>query len=162
VLHRATQSGARVAERRTGDEFAYGAARVRVLHPASPDWERPRVRNDDSVVLEVHYGDVSVLLMGDVGAAIEREILPRLSPSRTRILKAGHHGSRTSTSQELLDAWRPQIAIISCGRGNSFGHPAPEVLQRLESIGASIYRTDLHGQISIETDGGQLRVKTFR
>ena len=80
-------------------------------------------------------------------------IIPLLTPARTRILKVAHHGSRTSSSSALLDAWRPQIAVISCGRGNRFGHPAPEVLRRLEAIGATVFRTDRDGQITIETDG---------
>ena len=108
-----------------GRRAAIGAARIHVLHPPSPDWERPRVRNDDSVVLEVAYGDVAFLLTGDIGSDVERAIAPHLVPAKIRILKVAHHGSRTSTSQELLEAWHPQIALISCGRGNPFGHPAP-------------------------------------
>ena len=84
-----------------------------------------------------------------------------LTPARIRILKVAHHGSRTSTSRELLEYWRPQVAIISAGRGNTFGHPAPEVIERLEAIGSAIYRTDLHGQITVETDGQSVRVKTY-
>ena len=137
-----------------------GGARIRVLHPPPEDWERQRVRNDDSVVVEVLYGDVAVLLPGDVGAGIERSILSRLTAARHRILKVAHHGSRTSTSRELLEHWRPQIAIVSSGRGNTFGHPAPEVLERLESAGATIYRTDLDGQVTIDTDGHHVRVQT--
>jgi competence protein ComEC len=104
---------------------------------------------------------VALLLTGDAGEDVERAILPRLTPARTRILKVGHHGSRTSTSQALLDAWRPQIALISAGRGNTFGHPAPEVLQRLEQIGARIYRTDRHGQITVDTDGERVEIRTY-
>ena len=161
VLARARSRGARIGRRQSGDEQSMGDAHIRVLHPAPPDWERPRVRNDDSVVLEVRYGDVAVLLLGDVGVGVERSIVAQLTPARHRILKVAHHGSRTSTSRELLEGWRPEIAIISSGRGNSFGHPAPEVLQRLESIGATIYRTDLHGQVSLDTDGAQVRVRTY-
>lgn len=161
VLDRARQVGARVERRKAGDDITVAGTRIRVLHPPPPDWERPRVRNDDSVVLELHYGDVAVLLMGDVGAAIEREVLPRLTPAKIRILKVGHHGSRTSTSRELLEQWRPQIALISCGRGNSFGHPAPEVLARLASIGATVYRTDRDGQVTIDTDGQGVQVRTY-
>ena len=135
--------------------------RVRVLHPPAADWERRRVRNDDSVVLEVLYGDVAILLTGDIGADIERAILPQLTPARLRILKVAHHGSRTSSSAELLEGWRPQIAIISCGRGNSFGHPAPEVIDRLTSVGAEIYRTDLDGQVTVDSDGSGVIVRTF-
>jgi len=126
-----------------------------------PDWERQRVRNDDSVVLEVVYRDVALLLTGDISTEVERAILPRLTPSRTRILKVAHHGSRTSSSMDLLTGWRPQIAIISAGRGNTFGHPAPEVLRRLDAIGATVLRTDRDGQITMETDGSQVSVRTF-
>src|SRR4029077_5443969 len=129
--------------------------------PGVPDWERQRVRNDDSVVLEVLYGDVALLLTGDIGADVERQIVPRLVPAKTRILKVAHHGSRTSTSQALLDAWRPDIALISCGRMNTFGHPAPEVIARLTAIGARIYRTDLDGEITLQTDGQHVVVTTF-
>jgi len=161
VLRKARTAGVDVERRQAGEGWDAGAARVRVLHPPLPDWERQRVRNDDSVVLEIVYGDVAVLLLGDVGAEVERSILPQLTVARHRILKVGHHGSRTSTSQELLDRWRPQIAVISCGRENSFGHPAPEVISRLESIGARIYRTDLDGQVTIDTDGIHVTSRTF-
>jgi competence protein ComEC len=161
ILQRAQHLGARVEQKFAGAERRMGDARVRVLHPSPPDWERPRVRNDDSVVVEVVYRDVAVLLLGDVGADVERTLLPHLTPARHRILKVAHHGSRTSSSRELLDGWRPQIAVISCGRGNTFGHPVPEVLRRFESIGAAVYRTDLHGQITIDTDGNDVRVRTY-
>jgi len=161
VLARTAEAGTRVEERVAGEELALGAARIRVLHPPPPDWERQRVRNDDSVVLEVLYGDVALLLTGDIGSAIERAIVPHLTPAKTRILKVAHHGSRTSTSQELLDAWRPQIALISCGRGNPFGHPAHEVVERLIAAGATVYRTDRDGEITVETDGARVFVRTF-
>jgi competence protein ComEC len=161
LLRDARAAGTDVGRRQAGDAWQAGAARLRVLHPPPPGWERPRVRNDDSIVLEIVYGDVAVLLLGDVGAGVERSLLRHLTPARRRILKVGHHGSRTSTSQALLDHWRPEIAVISCGRGNTFGHPAPEVLRRLESSGARIYRTDRDGQVTIETEGRAVRVQTY-
>jgi len=145
---------------RAGEALELAGLRVRVLNPPEPEWERPRVRNDDSVVLEVTYGDVAVLLLGDVSAEVERALVPRLSLARHRILKVAHHGSRTSTSAELLDGWRPQLALISAGRGNSFGHPAPEAIERLERAGVQILRTDLNGEITIETDGHSIRWRT--
>jgi competence protein ComEC len=168
--HRSTQDiggeairlGVPVTLRRRGETMSDPDLRVRVLHPPPPDWERRRVRNDDSVVLEIVYRDVAVLLTGDISAEVERDILPRLTNATTRVLKVAHHGSRTSSSQELLSAWRPQYALISAGRGNNFGHPAPEVLTRLEAIGATVLRTDLHGQITLETDGAQIRTNTFQ
>jgi competence protein ComEC len=161
VLARASASGAAIEQRAEGEQFRLGDARVLVLHPPPPDWERQRVRNDDSVVLEVVYRDVALLLTGDIAADVERAIVPRLIPAKTRVLKVAHHGSRTSTSSELLEAWRPQIALISCGRGNPFGHPAPDVIARLESIGARIYRTDRDGEVTVDTDGQHVVVTTF-
>ncbi len=157
----AARLGIPVVRRRLGDVETSGAARVRVLHPSPPDWERRRVRNDDSVVLEVVYRDVAILLTGDISVDVEREILPRLTRAPTRILKVAHHGSRTSSSQALLSEWRPQFALISAGRGNTFGHPAPEVLRRLDDIGATVLRTDLDGQITLETDGRHVEFATF-
>jgi competence protein ComEC len=161
VLSAAARQRAVVEERRSGEAWTWRGARVRVLHPPEPEWERRRVRNDDSVVLEVVYGDVALLLTGDISGEIERTLVPRLTPAGTRILKVAHHGSRTSTSVALLEAWRPQLALISCGRGNTFGHPAPDVLQRLRSAGARVLRTDQDGEITIETDGRQVRVRTY-
>ena len=154
-------AGARIEALRAGQEVTFGAVRVRVLHPPEPDWERPRVRNDDSVVLEVVYRDVAVLLTGDISAEVERTLIPHLTAAKHRILKVAHHGSRTSTSSELLDAWRPQLALISAGRGNSFGHPTPQVLDRLASIGARVLRTDRHGQITVETDGRTVEATSY-
>jgi competence protein ComEC len=162
LLDVAAQRGLPVESLRAGRDVGDERLRMRVLHPAEPDWERRRVRNDDSIVLEVVYGEVGILLTGDISAEIERSIAPLLTPVRTRILKVAHHGSRTSTSQALLDAWRPDIAVISCGRGNRFGHPAIEVLRRLEASGATVFRTDRDGQITIETDGSSLRTRTYR
>jgi competence protein ComEC len=142
-------------------QFSLGRALVRVLHPPPADWERQRVRNDDSVVLEVVFGEIAILLSGDIGADVERAILPNLTHASIRILKVAHHGSRTSSSRELLEGWRPQLAVISCGRGNTFGHPATEVLQRLAAIDAQVYRTDRHGQITIDTDGKRVSVQTY-
>ena len=156
---RAVRGGATPETLHRGATRRWGRARVRVLHPAPPDWERPRVRNDDSVVLELTFGKVAILFTGDIGGEIEREIVPLLTPAPIRILKVAHHGSRTSTSAELIEAWRPHIALISAGRGNSFNHPTTEVLARLS--GARVYRTDRHGQITLETDGYFVRTRTY-
>jgi competence protein ComEC len=161
VLRYAIQRRRHVVQRLAGTEWQVGPVRMRVLHPQEPDWERQRVRNDDSVVLEVAYGNVVALLTGDISAEVERAILPNLTPAPFRVLKVPHHGSRGSSSRELLESWRPHVALISAGRGNTFGHPAPEVLRRLEAVGAHVLRTDLHGQITIETDGQDVRVRTW-
>ncbi|HLG54241.1 MAG TPA: DNA internalization-related competence protein ComEC/Rec2 [Vicinamibacterales bacterium] len=161
LIASATRQGSGLDALRAGRDLSVDGVQVRVLHPPEPDWERRRVRNDDSVVVEVTYGDVAFLLTGDIGAEVEQSIVPLLTRARVRILKVAHHGSRTSTSQALLDAWRPQIAVISCGRGNRFGHPARDVVHRLETTGATVLRTDRDGQITIETDGTSLSTTTF-
>jgi competence protein ComEC len=160
LLAHARRNGLAVETLRAGAVRAWGKARLRVLNPPEPDWERPRVRNDDSVVLEVLYGDTALLLTGDISEEVERAIVPRLTAARHRILKVAHHGSRTSTAAVLLEAWAPELALISCGRGNRFGHPAAEVIARLEASGARVLRTDRDGQITIETDGHEVKAWT--
>jgi competence protein ComEC len=157
----ALASRAAIVRQQAGRVHRVDGLEIRVLHPPPPDWERARVRNDDSIVLEVRYGDVAMLLTGDISTDVERVVAPLLSPAPIRILKVAHHGSRTSTSQTLVDAWKPQIALISCGRGNRFGHPAPDVVQRLEAAGVRIYRTDRDGQISLDSDGRTISVRTY-
>ena len=133
VLSRAAASGIPVEQRRQGEELHIGAARIHVLHPPSPDWERQRVRNDDSVVLEVAYGDVAFLLTGDIGSDVERAIAPHLVPAKIRILKVAHHGSRTSTSQELLEACIRRLRSSAAG-GESLRAPRAGGCRKARSI----------------------------
>ena len=136
-----------------GDVERFGDVEIRVLHPPPPEWERQRVRNEDSVVLEIRLGDVSVILPGDIGVEGERAILRRLEAGRLVVLKAPHHGSATSSSRELLDALRPAAAIFSCGRDNRFGHPHPAVVARYRAVGAELFSTAADGAVFVETDG---------
>ena len=141
-----------------GDVTRMGAVTIRALHPPLPDWERQRVRNEDSVVLDVRIGDVSIVLPGDIGAEGERAILPLLRPARTVILKAAHHGSATSSTPALLDALRPAAVIFSAGRNNRFGHPAPAVVARYRERGIPMFSTAESGAILIDTDGHTVSV----
>ena len=104
---------------------------------------------------------MSFVFTGDIGREVERTIAPSFARAPIRILKVPHHGSATSSSQPFLDALRPDIAVISAGRGNPFGHPVPSVLERYRNIGAAIYRTDQDGAVTVETDGTTVRVTTF-
>jgi competence protein ComEC len=144
------------------DRLSFGKVDLVVHHPPYPDWERQRVRNDDSEVLEIRYGGVSFVFTGDIGRDVEQTIATRVSRAPIRILKVPHHGSATSSSQAFLDALRPDIAVISAGRGNPFGHPVASVLERYRKIGAAIYRTDQDGAVTVETDGNTVRVRTFK
>jgi competence protein ComEC len=136
-----------------GDVERIGEVRLRILHPPLPDWERQRVRNEDSIVIDVRIGEVSVLLPGDVGKEGETALLPLVSPAPITIVKAPHHGSATSSTPALLAALRPEAVVFSAGRNNRFGHPAPSVVSRYRALGAWMFSTADDGAVILETDG---------
>jgi competence protein ComEC len=144
-----------------GDRLDVGEAEVRVHHPPPPDWERQKVRNDDSLVIELRYGQVSILLTGDIGREVEQALIPTLDLLPIVVLKSPHHGSGTSSSDEFVRAVKPAVVLISCGRANPYGHPLPHVLDRYRAVGADVYRTDRDGQIEVTTDGRALTIGTF-
>lgn len=158
----AEQAGASWREVRRGERLILGGVDLRVLHPEPPDWERHRVRNDDSVVLDVRFHDVRVVLAGDIGsereAALVQGGLAGGGDSRLTVLKVAHHGSQSATSGPWLDALHPRLAIISAGAANPFGHPAPAVLTRLAAAGAVVWRTDRDGAVRLRTDGREIEV----
>jgi competence protein ComEC len=117
--------------------------------------------NNNSVVLRVDYGRVAMLLTGDAQSEAEARLLSHGGADlRAAVLKVGHHGSAYSSTPAFLAAVRPSIAIISCGLHNLFGHPSPRTLAALHAVGASIYRTDLDGGISIGTNGASIFART--
>ena len=144
-----------------GDHLSVDGVDIEAKHPQRADWERQKVRNDDSVVLDVRWRDVSVLLTGDIGREVERALVDETLPAPLRVLKAPHHGSLTSSSPEFLRGIEPQVVVFSAGRANHFGHPAPAVLQRYRDIGAAIFRTDEDGAIVLDIDGHAIDVRTF-
>src|SRR5262249_55080874 len=127
--------------RRAGETLAMGDVALRVLNPPPPDWERQKVRNDDSVVLEARLRDVAVLLPGDITRAVEAHVLARFEPAPLVIVKAPHHGSAGSSSPRFVAALHPAAVIFSAGRRNPFGHPAPEVVERYRAAGARVFST---------------------
>ncbi len=162
ILRRQAQTaGLRWANVYRGMAINADGVRVRALHPEPADWERQKVRNDDSLVLELTWRDTAFLLTGDIGKAVEPAIAASLTPARLRVLKVPHHGSLTSSSDRFVEAVHPAIAVISAGRANHFGHPAPEVLARYQSGGAAVFSTDLDGAVLVETDGYALAVHGF-
>src|SRR6185369_6146129 len=126
----------------------------RVLSPPV-DWElKDKVRNEDSLVLRVHYGQTSALITGDADKKIERMLL--VDGPRADVLHVAHNGSATSTSAEFLDAARPQYAVISVGARNQFRHPRQEVLERLAERQVRTYRTDVTGTATFLLDGAKV------
>jgi competence protein ComEC len=144
-----------------GDRERDGPVQIRVLHPPLPDWERQRVRNEDSVVLELRIGAVSIVLPGDIGAEGERAIVKDLALGPIAVIKAPHHGSSTSSTAPFVAASHPAAVVFSAGRGNRFGHPAPPVVQRYRGAGAQVFRTDEDGAIVMDTDGVTIEVSTW-
>ena len=102
-----------------------------------------------------------MLLTGDIGREVEQALLPTLDLLPIVVLKSAHHGSGTSSSAEFVAAIKPAVVVISCGRGNAYGHPVPYVLDRYRAVNAQIFRTDQEGQIEVTTDGQRLQVETF-
>lgn len=157
----AAQAGIRWTQVQRADVTTIDGVEVRVHHPVPPDWERQDPRNDDSIVLELRWREVSIVLPGDVGWQVENELVDAFQPAPLRVLKAAHHGSATSSGQRFVERLRPVVAVISAGRGNSFGHPAAAVVKRFEAIGTSVYRTDQDGAVSVTTDGHDLEIRTI-
>jgi competence protein ComEC len=109
--------------------------------------------NDNSVAFILQYRSFRMLFTGDAGIAAERRFLAEGVDLNADVLKVGHHGSAYSSSPEFIAAVRPRFAIISVGRNNMFGHPAPSTIETLKRFGANVYRTDENGSASVTTDG---------
>jgi competence protein ComEC len=146
----------------SGREVDLGGAWLRVLGPC-PRAVPGRNANDNSWVFRLRYGERSVLFTGDAEHEQEQELLAADRDAlRADVLKVGHHGSRTSTSPEFLNAVNPSLATISCGMRNSYGHPHAVTLETLEHASVEYARLDDSGSVRVTTDGTQLDVQTFQ
>ena len=147
-------------ELRTGDGVV-----ISVLNPPAdvPEWT-PDLRNNSGVTLRVSYGDVSFLLPADIHRYTEEALVASGAPLQATVLKAAHHGSATSSSQAFLNAVQPQLVVVSAGLDNKFGHPAPEVVERLTgTVGeGNVFVTAEHGRVQFSTDGERLWRETER
>ena len=132
---------------------------ISVLSPVEdvPAWT-PDLRNNSGIVLRVSYGEVSFLLPADIHRHTEQALVASGTPLGATVLKAAHHGSATSSSQAFLDAVAPEVVVVSAGADNKFGHPAPEVVERLvDAVGdGNVYVTAEHGRVRFTTDGERL------
>ena len=137
-----------------------GGAILTLLGPPTPAIEGSRSDvNANSVVTRLTFGKFALLLAGDAEAPTEAWLLESGARLGSAVLKVAHHGSRYASSARFLAAVSPQLAVISDGAGNSFGHPAEETLARLARTGATVYRTDVDGTVTIETDGTSIHVR---
>jgi competence protein ComEC len=140
-----------VKTRVEGDRFQFGGAEFQVLAPPSDLVVSQERGNDESMVLRIAFGQTVALLEGDAEKKTERAIASELT--HINLLKVAHHGSLTSSVPELLSRTEPEFAVISVGSFNRYGHPRPEVLDRLGAIGACTFRTDVTGAVSFYMDG---------
>jgi competence protein ComEC len=160
VLAIAQQRGVRVIHMKEGDTFARGIISGSILWPEETS-EHQTAKNDDSLVMRLTDGSQSMLLSGDIERPSERRILAENETVEANFLKVAHHGSKTSTIEPFLAKSHPAFAAISAGRDNSFGHPSPEVVERLKAAGVCVFLTDRDGAITATTDGHTLSVSTF-
>lgn len=158
VLDAVIDKGMKIETPNVGDGFAIGEVNCEIMQCGTGTKEEQENLNLSSIVLRATYKEQSYLFMGDS----EKENEQARKWEKTNVLKVGHHGSSTSTSEEFLKQVSPQIAIISVGKDNNYGHPSDEIIKRLEQEGISIYRTDEKGTIVITSDGKQNQISWER
>lgn len=143
------EQGKSITVPRPGDSFDLGSARVEILGPVREYDDA----NNTSIVLRIDYGETSFLFTGDMETGAEGDLLDSGADVSATVLKAGHHGSDTSTGYRFLREVMPEYAVISVGEGNKYGHPDHEVLSRFRDAGTEVYRTDMQGHIVAKSDG---------
>jgi competence protein ComEC len=145
LLSEAKDLGITVRHFYAGAQVAWGGTQITMLAPETGYVNLRDPVNNDSLVMRMQYGNASVLLEGDAEAPSEREMLAHGRVAPVTLLKVGHHGSRTSTTREFFDAAAPKDAVVSVGKGNTFGHPRYEVVERIAEARSKLYRTDEFG-----------------
>lgn len=149
-----SKHGVKITIPQTNDKFNLGSASCTVLAVNVDDDDT----NNTSIVLRIEYGDTSFLFTGDAERIVEQAILNRGAEIQSTVLKVGHHGSESSTSYLWLREVMPEYAVISVGKGNTYGHPTEEVLSRLRDAEVKTYRTDMQGDVVMVSDGSKVTV----
>ena len=153
VVDAISNKGLTVKAPSKGDTFTLGDSNLEVMTDSILDEDN---LNLSSITLRLQYGNNSFLFMGDS----EEENEKTITWPKTDVLKVGHHGSSTSSSEEFLNEVKPSISIIMAGKGNSYGLPKEEIVERLENVGSKVYRTDENGTIEVTSDGNNINVTT--
>lgn len=160
----ARKRGAEVYYLHRGETVRAKSLALRCLYPEAG--EKPaEERNSHSLVFDVTYGKFRMLLTGDIGVEDERKILAveeDKKREKVTLLKAAHHGSNGSSSEEFLECFSPAFTVLSYGEGNTYGHPAPEAVERLEQTGTEIWRTADSGAVNVWTDGKRMYIKGYK
>lgn len=148
-----------VIEAQAGQVFDYGGVHFKVLWPTVDGLVKAKTTNERSVVLKVSFGSQDVLLTGDAPDTVEEQLLEQGSDVASEILKVGHHGSKYSSTPAFLQAVQPNLAVLSVGLKNTYGHPAQRVLSDLEKLDLEVLRTDVLGDILVECTQVHCQVK---
>jgi competence protein ComEC len=159
MLKAACEQNIKVLYAEAGTMLSNEYSTLKCLHPSQS--YQTNSANDASTVYLLTYKQFKMLLTGDVEANGEKDMLSRVQLPKITVLKTAHHGSDSSTTEELLEKTRPKLALISCGIDNIYGHPSKVILQRLQKKQVGTYVTTDHGQITITTDGEQVWAKNF-
>ncbi|WP_226376836.1 helix-hairpin-helix domain-containing protein [Oceanobacillus halotolerans] len=156
ALEAVLASDASYHEPRTGETFDIGPMQIDILHPGSISGKA----NEESIAAKFTYGDVSFVFTGDAEKSGEKQMMASGINVEADILQLGHHGSNTSSDPTFIDTVNPSIAIYSAGADNTYGHPHAEVISYLQDSGITVYGTDVHGTIVVETDGSEFSILT--
>jgi competence protein ComEC len=144
-----------------GTRREIGGVAVRLWHPPPPDWERQKVRNDDSLVVELRWGGVSIVLPGDISQVVERDLALQMRPAPVAVLKVPHHGSSSSSSPVFLSALGPSMAVFTVAGGIPSA-ALESVMARYRVLDCALFRTGADGAVVLETDGSTVTVRTWR
>ena len=164
-------SGANYATAQPGTKLDLGGGAIlTILAPSEPFFTKDKMTsggneaNANSIVARLDYGTFSMLLAGDAESQTEHRLMTKELNLQTKVLKVSHHGSKYASSGDFLNRVKPEIAIVSCGAWNRYGHPNQGVLDRLRAANVKLYRTDLQGEITITTRGkdNEVTVKTAK
>jgi competence protein ComEC len=166
-----SSSGAQYQTAKPGTKLDLGGgALLTILAPSEPMFTKDKMStggneaNANSIVARLDYGSFSMLLAGDAEDQTEHRLLTKELELQTKVLKVSHHGSKYATSKDFLNRVKPEVAIVSCGAWNRYGHPSQAVLDRLKAANVKLYRTDLQGEITITTRGknDDMTIKTAK
>lgn len=142
---------------KVSDELTIGNATLTFLAPNNTQYEK---LNNYSIVCKLKYGNTSFIFMGDAEEISEDEILQKQLDIKADVIKVGHHGSRSSSTKAFLEKVNPKNAVISCEKGNDYGHPHKVTIDKLNAKNINVFRTDLEGTIIAISDGNEITFNT--